>query len=35
MTSTIRFNNGPGMHWGVGVLFAAGAAQRPAVLLVS
>jgi len=35
MTSTIRFDNGPGMHWGVGVLFAAGAAKRPAVLLVS
>jgi hypothetical protein len=35
MTSTIRIQNGPGMNWGVGVLFAAGAAQRRAVLLVS
>jgi hypothetical protein len=34
MTSTIRLN-GPGMHWGVGVLFAAGAAVRQPVLLVS
>jgi len=34
MTSTIRTHNGPG-NWGVGVLFAAGAAMRQAVLLVS
>ena len=35
MMSTIRFHNGPAMHWGVGVLFAADATRRPAVLLVS
>jgi hypothetical protein len=34
MTSTIR-RNGPGMHWGAGVLFAAGAFARQPVLLVS
>jgi|1185.fasta_scaffold1279449_1 hypothetical protein len=35
MTSTIRIHNGPDMHWGVGVLFAAGASARQPVLLVS
>jgi hypothetical protein len=35
MTSTIRIHNGPGTHWGVGVLFTAGAVARRAVLLVS
>jgi hypothetical protein len=36
MTSTtFRYSNAPGQHWGVGVLFAAGAPQRQPVLLVS
>jgi hypothetical protein len=35
MTSTIRFSTAPGMHRGLGALFAAGARKRQAVLLVS
>jgi hypothetical protein len=34
MTSKFRVSNAPGMHWGIGALFA-GAPQRPPVLLVS
>jgi hypothetical protein len=35
MTSTFPRTNAPGMHWGIGALFSAGARQRQPVLLVS
>jgi hypothetical protein len=34
MKSTFRRSNAPGMHWGIGALFAAGARARQPVLLV-
>jgi hypothetical protein len=34
MTSTFRRTNAPGMHWGIGALFA-DALERQPVLLVS
>lgn len=35
MTSTFPRSNAPGMHWGIGALFAAGALECQPVLLVS